>query len=354
MGSDPRVASTQTLVAALQGLGRDENTRNQCIALLMDFEKKHSAAANIRESVTGPICDALFSETDELEVVLENGLHINFLYRTKIARDIVLRAVDRPSHLWEPQTTKLLLTLVTQTQGDVLIGGAYFGDHAIVLAHKIGATRRVHAFEPNSDQIAILQKNIAKNRLTNVSTHQKVLWSASGLKFKFDGYDSFASVVQAQNNDGFDSVTLDDYWPSDRRLGLVHIDVEGAELEILKGGAQQIQRDRPFVVFEIHRSYVNWDAGIEKTDIARFFLDMGYSLYAVRDINSHLEMTSPVELIPAKDVYLEGPPHGFNMLAIPAGASPESLQCRVVVGSSPKLLRHKDPALHHPSDGSWA
>jgi hypothetical protein len=58
-----------------------------------------------------------------------------------------------------------------------------------------------------------------------------------------------------------------------------------------------------------------------------------------------------IELIPADKVYLEGPPHGFNMLAVPPGGLLDTPLFRVVENVSPKLLRHKSPALHHPLDG---
>jgi hypothetical protein len=58
----------------------------------------------------------------------------------------------------------------------------------------------------------------------------------------------------------------------------------------------------------------------------------------------------PIELIPAHTAYLEGPPHGFNMLAV---KNPDSLiaddkMFKVVPGVSPKLLRHRDPKIHAP------
>ena len=51
------------------------------------------------------------------------------------------------------------------------------------------------------------------------------------------------------------------------------------------------------------------------------------------------------------DIYLEGPPHGFNMVAVKDPAIFSGPDYRIVEGVSPKYLRHKDPALHHPVGG---
>jgi hypothetical protein len=58
-----------------------------------------------------------------------------------------------------------------------------------------------------------------------------------------------------------------------------------------------------------------------------------------------------IELIPVNKVYLDGPPHGFNMLAVPDLALVSGEMFRQVENVSPKLLRHKSPVLHHPVDG---
>lgn len=43
---------------------------------------------------------------------------------------------------------------------------------------------------------------------------------------------------------------LDDILPADARVGLIKIDVEGAELEVLRGATALLRRDQPVVIFE--------------------------------------------------------------------------------------------------------
>ena len=146
---------------------------------------------------------------------------------------------------------------------------------------------------------------------------------------------------------------MDDYCAAQARaIGLVMLDIEGAELPALQGATAVIARDRPSIVFEVHRDYVDWTDGLANTAICRLLTDAHYHLFAVRDANSHLDMGQRcIELVPVDTVYLNGPPHGFNMLAVPDLALLNDPLFRVVENVSPKLLRHKSPALHHPLEG---
>ena len=51
-----------------------------------------------------------------------------------------------------------------------------------------------------------------------------------------------------------DVVRLDDALPGDFRPALIKIDVEGAELLVLRGGIETLRRHRPIVVFEHARA----------------------------------------------------------------------------------------------------
>ncbi len=356
MSNDPRDINGDKLKKALWLLGRNPELKQAFIEWMLKAEKSiNYSQGSIREDITGPIVDALHSETDEYQKELSDGTLFTFLFRTKIARDFLMSDQEKPNHVWEPQTTKLLLMLVKATKGDVLVGGAYFGDQAILLAKAIQAEGRwLHGFEPNSDQAGMFARNVSLNQLTNVKINKLGLWSSSSVKLKLDGFDSFANAIEAsESEDGFQTITIDEYVASQPcQLSLIHLDIEGAELAALKGAAHTIATSKPDIVFEVHRSYVDWSNGLENTEICKYLLQFGYHIFAIRDFNTHIDMKGyPVELIPVSDVYLEGPPHGFNMLAIHDVSRINSSDYLVVKNVSPKLLLHKDPQLHHPSYG---
>lgn len=354
MSNDPRDSDGKRLQYAMCLLGRDPLLRARLVALLRDCESSLSYSGSVRDDIVGPIVDALHEDGDIYSKELADGTRFQFYYRTKIARDLLISASEHPSHVWEPQTTKLLLELAHHLRGDILVGGAYFGDQAVLVAKAVLTDGlKVHCFEPNPDQAGMLQNNVELNKLSNVVVNRSGLWSRSGERMRLDGFDSFANAVLAPEGEGFETVSMDDYVARQGiRVGLIQLDIEGAELAAMQGAHRILLEYRPHVVFELHRTYVDWSLGLRATPICQLLLSMGYTIFAVRDINSHREMADkPVELVPLDSVYLEGPPHGFNMLAVADPRVLDSSVFRKVEGVSPKLLPHKDPHLHHPVGG---
>ncbi|MFL5295264.1 MAG: FkbM family methyltransferase [Phenylobacterium sp.] len=347
-------------LTALHRIAQDEAWRRAFIRQLIAFEAAIEApGVDVREELTGPLVDALFDDDQVVRKQLSSGVTFEFLYRSKIARDFVMSQPEAPDHAWEPQTSRILVNLARRAQ-QVVIGGAYFGDHAVLIAREIAPRGGVvHAFEPNGEQRAMLARNAELNGLTNIRPRPEGLWSDSSTSLKLVGYDSFASaeVAEAGAADGFQTVTIADYLAATgvERLDLIVLDIEGAELGALQGAKPFLAKaagEAPDILFEVHRHYVDWSNGLAKTEIGRLLTDHGYHLFALRDFNSNYDLAGrPIELIPADAVYLEGPPHGFNMVAVKDPAVFQTDAYRIVRDVSPKLLRHKDPRLHHPAGG---
>jgi FkbM family methyltransferase len=341
-----------TLHEALRAVGRDPATRAAIVAALLDFERRpENRFTTVRDDRTGPIVDALHAGVATVSKRLAGGLAFEFPYRSKIARDFVMSRPAAPDHVWEPQTTKLLLHLAQGIE-HAIVGGAYFGDQAVPLADALRGRGVCHAFEPDADQARMLERNAALNRLDNVRVHALGLWSDASTRLAFVGEDALASTVAAET--GVPTTTIDLYAAEAGigRVGLIMLDLEGGELEVLKGAEARIRRDAPHIVFEIHRAYTDWSEGLLMTDIGRFLTGFGYTLFAIRDFQSNVDLAGhPVELVPAATAWLEGPPHGFNMLAVRDAAVIDDPLFRITPGVSPKLLFHRDPALHHPLGG---
>jgi FkbM family methyltransferase len=337
---------------ALKTLGRDEATRARIIAALQEYERvPEHRFTTVRDDVTGPIVDALHASIGVVRKELRNGMVFEFPYRSKIARDFVMSVPEKPDHVWEPQTTKLLIHLC-QSVTDVIVGGAYFGDQAILIADALRGRGICHAFEADAQQAAMLERNAALNGLHNVRVHAIGLWSDSVSRLRFVGSDALASTVAA--DDGIPTITIDDYAASSAiaRVGLIMLDLEGGELHVLRGAKRVLADHAPHVVFEIHRSYVDWSQGLQNTEIVRWLASLGYTLFAVRDFQSNYDLGSrPIELVPVETVYLDGPPHGFNVLAVRDTSVIENDAFRITPNVSPKLLLHRDPKLHHPMGG---
>ena len=349
---------SQTTAASLSKISENAAWRKAFIVALLDFERNIVApGVDVRTEITGPLVDALFAEDETIQKTLSDGTVFEFLYRSKIARDFILSEPDVPDHAWEPQTTKTLLHLA-QGAKSVVVGGAYFGDHSILIAKAIAASHGiVHAFEPNHDQRNMLLHNAKLNNLSNIRARSEGLWENSSTNLALVGYDSFAhsEQVDAHREDAFQTVTMEDYLNAQgvSQLDLIMLDIEGAELSALKGAEKFLAQpagQAPDIVFEVHRHYVDWSAGLVNTNLIKYLTQHGYHTYAIRDYNSNVCMSGkPVEIIPAADVYLEGPPHGFNMVASKKATTFADPLFKVCHQLSPKLLRHKKIALHQPT-----
>lgn len=353
-------APDDVLARALSRLGSSESLRAKMIGLCQQFERlPEQRLTTVRDDVTGPIVDALHRDVVTVRKELSNGIVFDFHYRSKIARDFVMSVPEKPDHVWEPQTTKLLLHFAERA-AHVLIGGAYFGDQALLIAHRLRDRGVCHAFEPNADQAAMLVHNARLNGIGNLSVQAVGLWSDDTSRLRLVGHDALASSVAASEGDlepTFATTTIDAYLRQENiaRVDLIMLDLEGAELAALQGAHSQLSMppgSAPHLVFEVHRSYVDWSNGLQNTEILRYLASHGYTMFAVRDFQSNYDLGGrPIELVPAETAYLEGPPHGFNVLAVkdPAVIEHDGFVIRPDV--SPKLLFHRDPLLHHPSGG---
>jgi FkbM family methyltransferase len=242
------------------------------------------------------------------------------------------------------------------------------GDHAVLLAHQsLAQGGVVHAFEPNSEQSEMLMANARVNGLKNLKVIPSALWSESGLPLQFSGDDAEASgeladvdsTMSSVGTTTFESITIDEYGGQQRieRINLFMLDIEGGELNALRGAEKYLAQPpdhAPRIVFEIHNKYCDWSDGLERTEIVCLLRSFGYHLFAVRDYHGNLPMgDKPIELIPPEQTVIDGPLHGFNMLAVKQIEVVQAPLFRMCSKVSPKLLPHKDPALHAPLDG-WA
>ena len=349
-----------TLTRALAEAGRCEALRRAFFDALRDAEATASNPAQFRQDVRWPLLLALLRDAKTHRIALDNGLLFDVSPVSRIEQAALLSSQEHPDHIWEPQTTKLLVSLA-EGASHVLVGGAYIGDQVLPLARVLARRKPagiVHAFEPMAETFQRLRHNLALNGITNVSCHQLGLWDRSDATLRVEGPAALASSsAESDTGSGIRSISIDDYVNQNslESVGLIMLDTEGGEERGLHGAAKLLSlpgNRAPHVVFEIHRKYVDWSDGLEKTPIVRFLTDKGYHVYAVRDIHGNHPMADrDIEVIPIDRVYLEGPPHGFNVLATKDPSLLGRLGLRVVERVSPKLLPDKDPALHHPLDG---
>ena len=179
---------------------------------------------------------------------------------------------------FEETETKTILSFV-KADTVMLDIGANMGFYSIRVGQK-AVNGKVIAFEPDPGNFAILQKNVALNKLTNVTAYNAAL---SDKKETMRLYKHPFNVGDYRlYNDGdfteyvdVPTLRLDD--TVHERVDLIKIDVQGFEYFVLKGGRELLANYKPIVVSEF------WPRGLYKsgaspTDYLTMMRELNYGV----------------------------------------------------------------------------
>jgi len=142
-------------------------------------------------------------------------------------------------------------------EGDVFYDlGANIGFFAVVAARRVGPSGRVYAFEPNPECSSQVRRNADLNGFSQVEVIEAAVSSKSGRALLRLGETNLSSAIAHASETGIDVAltSVDDFVreKSARPPNLVMIDVEGAEIEVLRGMRETIARHRPVIMCEVH------------------------------------------------------------------------------------------------------
>jgi FkbM family methyltransferase len=158
-----------------------------------------------------------------------------------------------------------IFQLFRPKQGDNFVDvGAHIGRYSIVAAKRIGNLGQIIAIEAHPETFELLKKNVALNGLRNVTAINTVVSSQKGkAKLYLDGHDSGFTVystimINRTKTEEFLEVeanTLDNILNENniQRVNWIKIDVEGAELEVLKGAVDTLSSNKDLtLLIEVH------------------------------------------------------------------------------------------------------
>jgi FkbM family methyltransferase len=214
---------------------------------------------------------------------------------------------------YEQHMTHWLPLLLQQAESRVFYDvGANYGYHSLLLA-PIAVS--VHAFEPVSRTRDHLQSALARNQVENVTVHPVALsdhvGSAEIRLYSSSGNNSLYDVDHGINvrQIGTETVTLEtmDQQVYDRGLpppGLIKVDVEGAELFVLRGARRTLREHHPILTLEFEEHFD--EAGYSRSDLVAELADAGYALMA-------MPSSGPLRLLADGD-------HADNVVAVSTDA----------------------------------
>ncbi len=164
----------------------------------------------------------------------------------------------------------------------VVDGGANFGTHTVFFSKAVGPTGQVYAFEPQRLIFQVLCANMALNGIENTHCLQAGLGAS-----RRDGIIPTLDIRKYNNTGAF---TFDTALQGDRvpimpldelnlpELHFFKLDVEGMELDALKGAKFTINYRQPVLYVENTFDRPTYEPQ-QSRDLVNYILELGYKAY---------------------------------------------------------------------------
>jgi FkbM family methyltransferase len=160
----------------------------------------------------------------------------------------------------EPRTIDFLTSHCRD--GDIVHAGAYFGDFLPPLSRSCAAGAKIWAFEPLADNYRCALITMEINGIHNVVLTNAALGERQeslvmltvdergrplGDANRILQQGAVASPATAKT---VPVVAIDDVVPAERKVSIIHLDIEGHEQRALAGALRTIERSSPIIVVE--------------------------------------------------------------------------------------------------------
>lgn len=233
----------------------------------------------------------VFAVTNHVVGLLYRAAGIRFrlkrVYTYKMLLDLEDRGISRTLLLFGERELehKFMLDRVLKPGMTVLDIGANIGYYALMELSKIGLSGTLIAVEPSPSNIQLLKKNLTLNQYNDIEIHQGAVSDTVGTKKFFLSQMSNLNTFHTEGSGAKylsgETVDVETFTvPSimgGRNLDLIRMDVEGHEVEVLRGLLPAIESAElnPAIIFETHMSCYGSDHDIEEP--LRRLYSLGYS-----------------------------------------------------------------------------
>ena len=154
------------------------------------------------------------------------------------------------------QLIKNLNLKATENDATILDIGASFGYLSLVWANSIAQNGRVISFEPNPNVFKSFRKSISSNNLDSIIHLNNLAVGAKDEKIELflNSTSSNTLNIKGKKRDGItiDMVSVDSFTKKNNIVNcdLVKIDVDGIELDILRGSQELLKKCKPIFIVE--------------------------------------------------------------------------------------------------------
>ncbi len=184
-------------------------------------------------------------------------------------RDIIQQRIVDCCDYWDSYALGIIDTYLTDNYV-ILDIGANIGNHTLYWAKERHA-KKIYSFEPVPSTFAILKTNIDINNLHKTVEIYNIGLSNTETKAEISSFsaDNIGGTHVSKSNNGALVLKPLDSLKIKEKIDLIKIDVEGAEIDVLKGGIKTIQNNLPIISIE------SFD---KKDEIDEILFPMGYHL----------------------------------------------------------------------------
>lgn len=162
-----------------------------------------------------------------------------------------------------------LFTAALEPGMTVLDIGANVGMYTMLAAARVGPTGRVYAFEPERENFALLTKNIAANKHTNVVPMQYAVGESDGEIPVYLAKDNRGDHRTYAPDDGFARehylvrlVALDHSLPPGVTPSVIKMDIQGFEMYALRGMTETLRQAERLALYTEFWPYGLAGAGV--------------------------------------------------------------------------------------------
>jgi FkbM family methyltransferase len=201
---------------------------------------------------------------------------------------------------YEQFQAQILFTL-GKSADNFLDIGANMGFYSLALA-TLNPALKVQSFEPQPRIHSCFTTNVLLNKLES-----QVKIYNFGLGSKEDNLKMYIPVFTGSGGGSFADLhkeegvaeevlvpvkSLDTLVPINSDIDLIKIDVEGFEFEVVQGGLELIQSDKPTIVIELLRKWMK-PFGKQPQDVIDLLKPLGYEVFAIG--SCHLTSTTVID-----------------------------------------------------------
>lgn len=207
------------------------------------------------------------------------GFNIEYYENDMLGRDSI-----GAGKKWEPHILEFIKFYKKYFKlVNIIDVGANFGYHSLFFSKEV--SKNVYAFEPQPQNIFLLNSNIDNNNITNVKIYPYAVSNnenqvyipiiSSNIKNANMG-DITLEINKSDNNVKVNSILLDNM--NLFEIDIIKIDVQGWELNVLNGAKKLIERDKPILIIEFEKNQLAKN-NISCEFLANSIREMGYYIF---------------------------------------------------------------------------